>query len=287
MSRLQLESSVKTKTADRTPEQILNHYRIEQELANRLRHAPKSERGHLYNEVYDELFLRVPDHPQNFQRESVETQRDEVRRQMPMIRRFLKPGDTYLEIGVGDCAIAIAAAEIAKQVYAVDVSSEISARVDAPANFTFVLSDGTSIDCPENSVDVAYSNQLMEHLHPDDAMDQLRNIYRALRPGGVYICITPNRLSGPHDISRHFDQTPTGFHLREYTATELKDLFRKVGFSAVHCYVGGRNLLAPIPIGAATTIERVISILPGWLRRPIVRFAPVRLFLDFRIIGRK
>jgi hypothetical protein len=31
----------------------------------------------------------------------------------------------------------------------------------------------------------------MEHLHPEDAFEQLRNIIRALAPGGRYVCITP------------------------------------------------------------------------------------------------
>ena len=71
----------------------------------------------------------------------------------------------------------------------------------------------------------------MEHLHPDDAVDQLKNIYNALVNGGKYICITPNRLTGPHDISKYFDNVATGFHLKEYTVTELSGLFREVGFS--------------------------------------------------------
>ena len=39
----------------------------------------------------------------------------------------------------------------------------------------------------------------------------LANLYRALKPGAVYVCITPNRLSGPHDISLYFDSVATGF----------------------------------------------------------------------------
>lgn len=35
---------------------------------------------------------------------------------------------------------------------------------------------------------------------------QLANFHRALAVGGVYICVTPNRLGGPQDISQHFDQ---------------------------------------------------------------------------------
>ena len=110
------------------------------------------------------------------------------------------------------------ASELAKyvqRVYAIDVSDEISGKTKLPHNCNLILSDGTSIPVDPGSVDIAYSNQLMEHLHPDDAVEQLYHIHEALKPGGMYICITPNRLCGPHDISRSFDDTPRGFHLRE------------------------------------------------------------------------
>ena len=54
----------KQSTKVRSPEMIRQHYVIEKELAGRLRTASKNERRHLYTEVYDELFRRVPDHPQ-------------------------------------------------------------------------------------------------------------------------------------------------------------------------------------------------------------------------------
>jgi SAM-dependent methyltransferase len=121
-------------------------------------------------------------------------------------------------------------------VYALDVSAEITRTDTLPANFSLILSDGTTIDVPPDSITVAYSNQLMEHLHPDDALEQLSNIYRALAPGGIYICVTPNRLTGPHDISRHFDPVATCLHLKEYTNTELMALLRRVGFRKADQY---------------------------------------------------
>ncbi len=48
----------------RSPEQIREHYEIEKELANRLRKASKPERRALYSALYDELYRRVPLHPQ-------------------------------------------------------------------------------------------------------------------------------------------------------------------------------------------------------------------------------
>ena len=48
----------------RSAENIRQHYIIERELADRLRHASREERrAGLYAAVYNELFRRVPDHP--------------------------------------------------------------------------------------------------------------------------------------------------------------------------------------------------------------------------------
>ena len=54
-----------------------------------------------------------------------------------------------------------------------DVSARLSQNVRFPDNFEFIVSDGVTIPVPENSVSIAYSYQCMEHLHPDDAVEQL------------------------------------------------------------------------------------------------------------------
>jgi SAM-dependent methyltransferase len=143
---------------------------------------------------------------------------------------------------------------------------------------------------PENSVDVAYSHQLMEHLHPDDALEQLQNIYQALKPGGIYICITPNRLSGPHDVSRYFDEVATGFHLKEYTVTELNDLFHAVGFSQVNWVKNSSKIHLEIPLFFGTIYpikisEKILEKIPYTSRRKIAS-TPL-LFRGMTMIGKK
>ena len=204
----------------RTPEEIRSHYLAEKDLANQLRLSMPEERGALYLTVYEELFRRVPNHPILFRTVKPEQKESAIRWQLQFLQRFLKPSHSFVEIGAGDCTLALAVAKRVKQVYAVDVSAKLTESIIPPKNFELRVSDGCSVDVPDNSVDVAYSNQLMEHLHPDDALRQVREVYRALKPGGVYVCVTPNRLGGPYDISRYFDTVATGLHLKEYTVTE-------------------------------------------------------------------
>jgi SAM-dependent methyltransferase len=270
-----------------SPYSLEEHYRVERQLADRLRHATREERSSLYATLYDELFRRLPAHPQLASKQDPSARAADVASQMAVLRRFLTPRTTLLEIGAGDCALSIAAAPHVRKAIALDVSASITGGVAAPENFSLLLSDGREIPVPGGSIDVAYSNQLMEHLHPEDARDQLRSIVAALAPGGVYLCITPNRLSGPHDVSRTFDDEATGFHLKEYTTGELARLFREAGFSRVWAMVGARRRLVAFPVAPLGALEGALDALSAPLRRAVARRTPVRQLLEIRLVGQK
>ena len=271
-----------------TPEQLRDHYEIEKALASKIRNVSKEERRHLYASAYDEMYRRVPYHSMLTRKYSAEERAADSAGQLRLLRRFLSAGTTYLEVGPGDCNLSFEVAKLVKQVYAIDVSDEITKDKTSPANFKLILSDGCSVEVDPGSVDVAYSNQLMEHLHPDDAFQQLKNIYTALAPGGVYFCITPNRLSGPHDVSKFFDQVATGFHLMEYTTQELSKLFKDVGFSKVAVLVGAKGKYYKLPACPVAFCEWVVGLFPYKLRKAIALNLPFRfLFGNIRIVGVK
>ncbi len=270
----------------RTKEELREHYDVEKELAERLRNAPRKERGKLYSSIYDELFRRVPHHPQLKKKNALEPSHV-IQRRLKFIRHYTDADTTFLEIGSGDCNLSTQIAAAVKHVYAADVSDEITKSIEFPDNLTLILSDGVNIPAPEESIDVAFSNQLLEHLHPDDAEEQLRNICKALKPGGIYICLTPNRLYGPHDISKHFDKEAAGLHLKEYTNRELCRLFKNCGFERLSILAGARGSYLPMPPILISAIEHVLEILPFNIRRIIAGNPVFRIVLGCRIIGRK
>jgi SAM-dependent methyltransferase len=265
--------------------QLRAHYAIERELAARLRGATKEQRRRLYTEVYDELMRRVPDHPMLSGDDEVSHPSD--RWNLAFLERFLRPGCTYLEVGAGDCKFAATIAQRVKKAYAVEVCEQLTHHVARRPNFEVVISDGTSIPVPDASVDVAFSNQLMEHLHPDDAQDQLRNIYRSLAPGGRYVCVTPNRAYGPVDISQYFDEVATGFHLKEYSIAEISQLFRSAGFSRLTFYVGARQLYIPAPKAPLVALESLLGALPYQVRKAIADTKGARALLGMRVVAHK
>jgi len=116
-------------TEKRNFQQLKEHYEIEKELAGRLRNAPKEERKQLYASLYDELFKRVPHHPQLTRKGDSEDSRERVARQMRFLNDFLHPETIFLEVGSGDCSLALEVAKRVRKVYAVDVSKEITVKL--------------------------------------------------------------------------------------------------------------------------------------------------------------
>lgn len=269
---------------NRTAAQIREHYEIEKQIAERLRNSTFEERKNLYTAAYDELFQKVPHHPLLNNYSPAEKER-QIAREVRSLQSFISENTNYLEIGPGDCTLAFEIAGQVKKVYAIDVSNEITKTENAPANFELIISDGSSVPLAPASVDVAFSNQLMEHLHPDDSVRQLQNVFRALKKGGVYFCITPNRLSGPHDVSRNFDAVAAGLHLKEYTVTELDALFRKAGFSKTKVYLGVSRIFLPVfPYKIA---EKLLDILPQSMRKLLTFNKIVRFLLGVKLVGTK
>lgn len=69
----------------------------------------------------------------------------------------------------------------------------------------------------DNFYDVVISFQVIEHIKKDKAF--LEEIYRVLKPGGVALVTTPN-------IKKTLTRNP--WHIREYTADQLKGLAQKI-----------------------------------------------------------
>jgi SAM-dependent methyltransferase len=270
----------------RTPEQVREHYLLEKRLAARLLAAGREERRTLYGAVYDELYRSVPHHPMVVARHDTGHDRAELEKQRAFLAPYLRHDTIFLEVGAGDSSLSLAVAPQVQRVYAVDVSAELAPE-KPPANFQLLLSSGCDIPLPDQSVTLAFSNQLMEHLHPDDAEEQLRSIQRVLVPGGIYLCITPNRLNGPHDVSRAFDDVATGFHLREYTTGELRRLFLRSGFDRLQVRIGGGRTFAPCPVLPILALEGLLAALPAAARRSLGSRKPMRALLGVRLAAHK
>lgn len=257
---------------NRSLEQVKNHYLVEKAIAERLKGASREERKIIYATMYDELFRQVPDHPRLTRRADEKRTRRTNETKLALVGEFLSPGGVFVEFAPGDCAFALEVAKFVKTVYAVDISDQRDDRSGPPADFTLILYDGYNLEgIADGSVDVIFSDQLIEHLHPEDTRLHFQLAYRLLKPGGKYVFRTPHALTGPHDVSRYFSDAPQGFHLKEWTFLECGRLLREVNFSQLYAFRlagGGKRRL---PFLYFVGCEKTLELLPRPYRHALAR----------------
>lgn len=253
----------------RTLEQLRHHYEVEKELATRLLKTSREERTRMFGTLYGELFARVPDHPRLVRREVAESSREAVASQMTLLRGHLNSVQTFLEFAPGDCRLSFEVCRSVPKVYAVDISDQAGVGTARPANFELILYDGYHLGLPDHSIDLAFSYQFLEHLHPDDVDLHFELIKCLLKPGGVYVFSTPHRYSGPHDISGHFSDTPQGFHFKEWTFREMGAVLDAAGFSGWFTYRFGRPRRSRWVNGLTLAVESAFGLLPRRIQRRV------------------
>jgi ubiquinone/menaquinone biosynthesis C-methylase UbiE len=95
-------------------------------------------------------------------------------------------------------------------------------------NVEFIKMTVPKLNFPDESFDAVFSFQVIEHI--EDDKEFLSEISRVLKPGGVFICTTPN-------IKTSLSRNP--WHVREYTSEELNHLmlnyFSSVDTKGVFC----------------------------------------------------
>ena len=223
--------------SDRSLDQVLNHYKVEKAIADKLKASTPEERQQLNKTMYQQLFAKVPDHPRLTRRTSEQQSETAINRKMHSVHEFLDNSITFAEFGAGDCRFANEVAKQVKRSVGLDISDQRPANFPAQPNFKLITYDGHNLhEVEEGSIDFAFSDQLIEHLHLEDVKVHLGHAYRLLKSGGKYFIRTPHQLTGPHDVSQYFSDEPECFHLKEWTYHELTKKVREAGFSDVCCY---------------------------------------------------
>lgn len=234
-----------------------------------MRNSTRVGRTELFKTLYNELFERVPDHPRLTRRDTPESSRRKVQSQLRLLRPFLKPDTVFLEFAPGDCRLATAVAHEVKSVIGVDISDQRAQNEVSPTNLELVVYDGYELAIPDSSVDVVFSYQFLEHLHPDDIDAHFKLARRVLKPGGVYVLDTPHRFSGPHDISRQFGTELVCFHFQEWTYHDMRQLLKRHEFTSTRVYRYGKPISGPIGNVINDLAENVVKWLPSNIRQRV------------------
>ncbi len=129
-------------------------------------------------------------------------------------RDFIRDKDTA-DIGCADGYGTTYLADYTKSTVGVDYSEttldDARKKHAAKKNLTFIAGKVPPIPLEDNSKDVVTSFQFIEHI--EDRIGFIRDAYRVLKPGGTFICTTPN-------VKMSIARNP--FHVHEYTFEEMK-----------------------------------------------------------------
>lgn len=137
-----------------------------------------------------------------------------------------------LEVGCGEGYGTAMLATAARSITGVDYDlATVEHATRRYPQATFVPGNLAALPIADGAVDVVATLQVIEHVwdHPQF----VRECRRVLRPDGLLLVTTPNRLT----FSPGRDTPLNPFHTKEFTAAELVDLLQACGFVAR--WVGG------------------------------------------------
>lgn len=140
-------------------------------------------------------------------------------------------GGKLLEVGCGIGRGIPYLLPKAMEYWAIDKNQQLLGALQAQyPEATFISGQVPPLkQVPDNTFDYVVSFQVIEHI-PDDKLF-VQELQRVLKPGGLLLLTTPNRL-------RSLTRNP--WHVREYTAPELSSLLQPF-FSQIEMHGVGGN----------------------------------------------
>lgn len=216
-------------------EMVLKHWELEKDLARQLLQSTPDNRWETFEQCYSRLYSELDwlNQPAEDSASAGETDR-----QYSIWRELVgKSTKRIYEIGSGKGELIAYLASCGHSCKGSEITLE-RGKIHAPSrsNLSWGNTDGIHLLRFESraTYDLVISNQVIEHMHPDDLVEHFKQAKAILVDGGKYIFTTPNKYAGPSDISRVFNcDKPMGMHLKEYSYYELNNILKKSGFSRV------------------------------------------------------
>jgi len=248
-----------------TESQCWQHWDLEKSFRTELLASHPANRRAVFTRCYEQLYSELPWLTVRCHEPAPETLR-------PWVVLLGAPPQRVFEVGSGRGALIRYLAEHGYICRGSEITQERGERyVAAHENLTWAATDGVHLDNfePAGAYDAVISDQVLEHLHPDDLVPHLRSALTLLRPGGRYLFRTPWFAAGPADVSKVFGASSVqGMHLKEYTYRELRAAALQAGFHRALAifavpgklpWIGSRVRISP----AYTLFAMLIDALPA------------------------
>lgn len=223
-------------------EEAKAHARLEGELTDRLLLSTAENRWREFSDAYSRLYRELPWLNES---EGAREVRDPRAWDFHAWEALVGRGRKLLEIGSGHGHLIRHLSLQGNSCYATEITQERGEKFVPKEDVVHWLQmDGVNLTqfVPENSFDVVVSDQVFEHLHPDDHVLHLSEVRKVLVANGRYILRAPHRSTGPHDVSRVFGAADAVFmHLCEPNYLLMRELVERAGFRKVSAVLALRR----------------------------------------------
>lgn len=222
-----------------------HHYEVEKQYARQILETPKGSerRRQLFQQAYSDVIGNIIQRydPGGGETNYTATVVGIVKSLVSLSgKHAAKHMTKVFDLGCGSGHLLVALAKDGYDVYGIDVSeaSIVEAQNDlGPFAKSDQVQNGDVLDyCPPTKFDIIVMDNVIEHLVPDETSEILAKCYDMLEEEGYLVVLTPHSLSGPHDISKYFlpfGSKAEGFHLKEFSFTDMNQFLRDAGFEEV------------------------------------------------------
>lgn len=220
---------------DLTEDMILKHWDLEKQLTKQLLESTADNRWEVFERCYTTLYSKL---------EWLNNHIDKDKEYFPEILYkdwvYLigTPSKKVYEVGSGRGEMISYLACLGHECKATEITRERGEKHVLPKleNLEWGVSDGVHFERfePFNTYDFVISNQVIEHIHPDDLAEHCKHVCSILKQEGKYIVCAPHVWHGPADISAVFKyDKAVGMHLKEYTNFEIYKCLKGAGFNKI------------------------------------------------------
>lgn len=252
---------------------------FEREARKRLLATTKENRVETFEAVYGEFYSRFGTRMAD--ENSPKALSEKLKWESLLFSPLASPGGDILELG---CGQAVLIRELARKgMRCVGLDAHVREAGEANDNLAFVQGNAVEPEL-DSRFDLVFSDQMLEHLHPEDVPRHFAAVRKLLKPNGCYAFCSPSALIGPADVSAHFGcKMAEGLHLKEWAYRELWPLLQQAGYTKARSLLLNPRLTCGkhiyISIQSKMLIEVLFRPMPRKVRRLVGKVFMLSIFL--------
>lgn len=243
--------------------------------------------SHILDETGELIRSIDQDQVRNWAKQYFRRQHDRILQDIKMCASLANPGAKLLDLGCAPFFATISLRRLGYDVVGVDIDPERFAPMPTTAGIDVRKCDIETdrLPFPDHYFDLVLFSEVFEHLRID-LIATVTEVHRVLKPGGYLLCSSPNFLefrrlfrlllrqqtSSIYEAYSRLRVTGHMGHVREYTARDVEEFMKRVGFRCERrIYRGMANWRVKPTYFLRALVHRLLPWSRGWFMLVLVK----------------